>query len=102
MWQVYLFVFVFALGYGAAPLDMAMVGEYFGRKNFATIQGIRGPITAAGFMAGPIYAGYIFDVTRSYHLAFLTFIVIYFLAEIVFFFAKPPKRAARATSYTVS
>ncbi|MFC2016768.1 MFS transporter, partial [Chloroflexota bacterium] len=102
MWQVYLFVIVFALGYGVAPLDMAIVGDYFGRKNFATIQGIRAPVTALGVMAGPIYAGYIYDVTQSYEIVFITFMALYFLAAIVFIFARRPKPPARAVSYTPS
>ncbi|MBA7703439.1 hypothetical protein ES703_112225 [subsurface metagenome] len=102
MWQVYLFVIVFALGYGIAPLNISIVGEYFGRKNFATIRGIMALVYAGGIISGPIFAGYIYDVTQSYQLAFITFIGLYFLAGITFFFARRPKPPARAVDYGTS
>ncbi|MFC2005647.1 MFS transporter [Chloroflexota bacterium] len=91
MWQVYLFIIIFALGYGIAPLNVAIVGEYFGRKNFATIRGTMALIYAVGIITGPIYAGYVYDVTQSYHVVFITFIVLYSLAALVYVFARPPK-----------
>ena len=40
MSQVWLFVFVYGIAYGGAiPVYSAIVGEYFGRENFATIRG---------------------------------------------------------------
>ncbi len=102
IWQVYLFVIVFALGYGVAPLHIAIVGDYFGRRNFATIRGTLTLIFAVGTITGPIYAGHIYDVTNSYQIAFITFIVAYFLTAVTFFFARRPKLPVRATSYTTS
>ncbi len=97
LWQVYLFVIIFALGYGSNPLNISIIGEYFGRKNFTTIRGIGALIYSVGSIAGPIYAGYIYDVTQSYQIAFITFIVLYALAGITFFFARRPKPPARLT-----
>ncbi|MFC1990273.1 MFS transporter [Chloroflexota bacterium] len=95
LWQVYLFVIIFALGYGVSPLNIAIVGEYFGRRYFATIRGIMGLVYAVGVIIGPIFAGYIYDVTQSYRVAFITFIVVYSLAAIILFFAKPPRLLAK-------
>ncbi len=102
LWQVYLFVIIFALGYGIAPLNISIVGEYFGRKNFATIRGIMGAIYAVGIITGPIYAGYIYDVTQSYQVAFITFIVLYGIATLVFIFARRPKPPVRPIGYGTS
>ncbi|MFC2016733.1 MFS transporter [Chloroflexota bacterium] len=102
MWQVYLFIIIFALGYGVAPLNVAVVGDYFGRKNFATIRGIMALIYAVGIITGPIYAGYVYDVTQSYQVAFITFIVIYSIAALTYVFARRPKPPARVTDYTAS
>lgn len=90
-WQVYLFVILFALGYGVAPLNVSIVGEYFGRRNFATIRGVMTLIYAVGIISGPVFAGYIYDATQSYQIAFLTFGVFYFLAIVTFAFARRPK-----------
>jgi len=102
LWQVYLFVIIFAVGYGIAPLNISIVGEYFGRKNFATIRGIVAAVYAIGIMAGPIFAGYIYDVTQSYHIAFTTFIVAFSIAAITFVLAGPPKPPVRVTGYGTS
>ncbi|MFC2004983.1 MFS transporter [Chloroflexota bacterium] len=100
MWQVYLFVIIFALGYGVAPLNIAIVGEYYGRKNYTTIRGILALFYAIGTVIGPIFAGYIYDVTQSYQIAFITFIVVYAASGLTFFFARRPKLPARLTGYT--
>ncbi len=102
LWQVYLFTILMALGYGVAPLNIAIVGEYFGRKNFATIRGIVGLVSAIGIITGPIYAGYVYDVTQSYEIAFITFIVVYAAAGLTFFFARRSKPPARVRGYTTS
>ena len=99
LWQVYLFVIVFALGYGVGPLNIAIVGEYYGRKNFATIRGTLSLIYSVGIVTGPIFAGYIYDTTQSYQIAFSTFIVLYALAGIIFVFARRPEPPARVTGY---
>ena len=95
LWQVYLFVIIFALGYGVSPLNIAIVGEYFGRRYFATIRGIMSLVYSAGVITGPIFAGYIYDVTQSYQVAFVTFIVVYSLAATTLFFARPPRALVR-------
>jgi len=102
LWQVYLFVIIFALSYGVAPLQQSIIGDYFGRKRFATIRGTMALIEALPITIGPIYAGYIYDVTHSYQVAFVAFIVVYFLAAIVFFLAKSPKPPVRVTGYSTS
>lgn len=96
LWQIYLFGIIWALGYGVAPLTVSIVGEYFGRKNFASIQGARTFSHMAGSLIGPIFAGYIYDVTQSYQVALITSIVLYFLTAIPFFFARRPKPPVRA------
>ncbi|MFC1988495.1 MFS transporter [Chloroflexota bacterium] len=100
LWQVYIFVIIFALSYGSNPLNISIVGEYFGRENFTTIRGAVALIYSFGIMTGPIYAGYIYDITQSYQVAFITFIAFYALAGIVFIFAKRPKLPGTVTGYT--
>ncbi len=102
LWQVYLFVIIFALSYGTAPIHWAIIGEYFGRKNFATIRGVTAAIYMGGIVAGPIFAGYIYDVTQSYQVAFMTFIVVFSLAAIIFSFVRPPKPPVRVIGYGTS
>jgi len=72
LWMLYLFAIVFGFGYGGiAALISPSVAELFGLSSHGAILGvIIGSIqTTEGI--GPVVAGYIFDVTGSYQLAFL-------------------------------
>ncbi len=98
MEHLYLFTLVFGLGWGAPTVLVALRGDYFGRRYFATIAGVQQSVVAVGTIIGPVYAGWIFDTTRSYDTAFLTFIVAIIVGAVLVLFArqpKPPVRAAR-------
>lgn len=93
---VYAFVVVYGIGYGAAiPLTIALRGELFGRKAFASIGGITTFVTAIGSVGAPVLAGYIFDVTRSYTTAFYLLIVLIGIAGFIFLLVRRPKLPAR-------
>ncbi len=89
--QVYIFLVVFGIGYGGAiPVFIAMRGEYFGRKAFATIQGLMRLFLMIPTVIGPVFAGYVYDTTGSYYYAFVLFTVLYVIGAIVIAFAKRP------------
>jgi len=89
--QLYIFLAVYGFGYGGAiPVYFAMRGEYFGRKAFATIQGVMQMLLIVPTMVGPWWAGYVYDVTGSYYNAFILFALMYFLAAAIIPFAKRP------------
>ncbi len=89
---VFVFLVLYALGYGGAiPLMPAFRGELFGRKAFATIGGLITPLTTLSAVAGPIFAGYVYDVSDSYRIAFYTFAVMVMLSGVTFFFVRPAK-----------
>ena len=101
LWQVALALVLYAPAYGGlATMMFAMRSEYFGRKSFATIQGFMGSVLVLGTVSGPIYAGWIFDVTHSYRIAFLTFAAASALAILLILAAKPirPRHAAEAVA----
>lgn len=89
--QVYLFTFVFGIGWGAAPLMQALRAEYFGRKYFASIAGFQQALTVFSNAGGPIFAGWMFDATGSYNVAFTFFVLTYVVGALLYFFLKPPK-----------
>lgn len=92
MTQIWAYVAVYSIGYGGAiPVWTAMRGEYFGRKYFATIGGIIQFLLMPAAVIGPIYAGWIFDLTQSYHVAFMSFIVSLMLSMVFIYFARRPK-----------
>ncbi len=95
---VWPFLLFYGLGYGGAiPLTQALRADLFGRKIFATVGGLIMPFTTLGGVAGPIFAGYVYDVTDSYRIAFYTFVVLILLSGLTFLFVRPPTRAAPVT-----
>jgi MFS family permease len=72
LWPLYGFVVFYGFGFGSrAPLFLAVAADIFQGKNFGSIVGT---ITAAfglGGALGPWLGGWIFDVLRSYQMAFV-------------------------------
>jgi len=89
---LYLGTFAFGLTMGSIIMMQSLItGECFGLKSFATVSGIAGLFTMSGAAFGPMLAGYIYDVTDSYRMAFMIFAVLSILAMVVIWFARPPK-----------
>ena len=89
--QVYIFLVVFGVGYGGGiPVYVAMRAEYFGRKAFATIQGIMQMFLIIPTVIGPIFAGYVYDVNGSYYQAFMLFAFLYIVGIVVLPFVRHP------------
>ncbi len=98
--MAYLFVIAYGVGYGGCiPLPAALRGDLFGRTSFATINGVVTVVTMASGMAGPIVAGYLYDTTHSYTLAFYAFMIMVTVSGVLFLLIpkpKPPARVAHA------
>ncbi len=90
---LYLYVAVYGLAYGGAiPTLYAFRADLFGRKHYATISGIIAPLNMIGTVSAPLFAGYLFDVTQSYSVAFYTFIVLVSLSSVLFLLIPRPSR----------
>ncbi len=93
MWHVIPFLLTFSPGYGALiPLRPAIQGDYFGRKHFGTIQGFYLSISTVFAMTGPPFAGWIYDITASYRLAFIILAATTAIGIPLLLSATPPKR----------
>ena len=91
LWQIVLFTVLYGLTTGGGgSLNVAMIGEYFGRKSFATISGFGQMIVMIGVVLGPAFAGFSFDATDSYDLAFYAFAAAALAATITILMAKRP------------
>jgi len=72
-------------------------GEYFGRQHFGTIMGYMELVQMFGLVLGPILAGWIFDVTESYRLAFIAFAIAAAIATMLMLIARRPVPIPKAT-----
>ena len=68
----------------------ALRGEYFGRSQIGTITGLMGLVEIFGTIAGPLFAGYMYDITGSYRLAFLIFASALILAVLLVLLTRRP------------
>jgi sugar phosphate permease len=64
-----LFVLALVAIEGVATLNWIAVGDYFGRRSFATLAGILTVFHSIGALLVPVATGYIYDQTDSYSLA---------------------------------
>ena len=69
----------------------AITGDYYGRKFFGTINGLTHLAMAVTTVLGPVFAGYIFDVTGSYRLAFVSFAATCAIGALFAILAKRPR-----------
>jgi len=67
------------------------IAELFGLNSHGAIFGTVGFVGTVGGALGPVLFGRIFDVTRSYQLAFWACTVISVVAIILVLFVKPVK-----------
>ncbi|MFH1560896.1 MAG: MFS transporter [Chloroflexota bacterium] len=92
MAQVWVFVVFYGIAYGGAiPVFMAVIGEYFGRTNFATIRGFMQFCHIPPTVLGPVYAGWIYDTTNNYQIAFMSIIAALVVGTVFLFFARRPR-----------
>lgn len=81
-----------------APLIWA---NYFGRTFLGTIRGVVAPFSLIASAGGPLLAGYLYDRTESYSLAFGIFVVTFVLATGFMSMAKPPQRPRKVVTVEV-
>ena len=85
------FVLLYATAYGGTVVvKTTIIGDYYGRKNFGTIFGAIQGLSTFGGIAGPLLAGFVYDLNGSYQWAF-TFLAIMmvFTALLISFLIRP-------------
>ena len=72
LWMFFVLASIFGFGFGAIiPIRTAMIPQLFGMRSVGTIIGLAAFAWAMGGIIGPVLAAYIFDLSRSYDIAFL-------------------------------
>lgn len=94
-WQLVLFVLLFAFAESVSAVSWALIGDFFGRRSFATLRG--GVTTVHSFlsMGTPVFAGMVFDRTESYFWALIPITGLFIAAGVAFWFLPKPKLPQR-------
>ncbi|HEV8343949.1 MAG TPA: MFS transporter [Candidatus Binatia bacterium] len=66
-WLLWLFTILFTVIDASFPIAWAAVGDFFGRRYFATIRGTMSFFYQWGSVIGPVLAGAIYDQSQTYH-----------------------------------
>lgn len=66
-WLLWLFTVLFTVIDASFPIAWAAVGDFFGRRCFATIRGTMSFFYQWGSVVGPVLAGAVYDRSQSYH-----------------------------------
>ena len=93
---------VFAVLWGAGfggrvPLLTAIIGDFFGRKNFGSILGINMVPSNIAMIFAPLFAGFMFDLRQSYFIPFFTFAIMGFIGAFVILLARQPQAPEEST-----
>jgi sugar phosphate permease len=82
-WQLWLFTITYTLLDASFPIVWATVGDFFGRKYFATIRGMLSFFYMWGSVAGPVFAGAIYDRSQSYATVLWSLFVVLLFATLL-------------------
>ena len=89
-WQLWFFTIVFTLLDASFPIVWATVGDFFGRRHFATVRGSMSFFYMWGSFAGPVLAGAIYDRTQSYMIVlWIWFSLLTFATLLILFLIRP-------------
>jgi MFS family permease len=95
LWVLYLFAVIYGISHGGYFTAMSpIVAEFFGITAHGVLFGIVAFSGTVGGAIGPILAGYIFDVTAGYSLAFWLCIVMASLGLLLLTLLKPIEKVA--------
>lgn len=85
------YVIVYGAAFGAAgPLFASVRAEHFGRRAYATISAVQGlPALAAAL--GPVAAGWLYDRTSSYRVAFAIVAALYVISALAMVLTPKPE-----------
>jgi MFS family permease len=91
LWQLGIFAIMMAFAESANPLNWAIMGDFFGRRAFATLRGWQHLPDQLMSMWTSVWMGLIFDHTGSYYWALLPLASIYTLAAIGYWVIPRPR-----------
>ncbi len=90
VWTLYIWAVLFGLAWGGvAVLRFSTAGELFGISSLGVIMGTVEMFATAGSGITPLLAGWLFDITHSYQLVFLTCIATGVIGFVMSCFLKP-------------
>jgi MFS family permease len=92
LWYLACSILLLAVAESANPLNWAIMGDFFGRRAFATLRGWQHLPDQLMSMSTPVWMGWIFDRTGSYYWSLLPLAILYGLSAGVYWTLPRPSR----------
>ena len=93
-WALWTFTLLFTFVEALFPVSWATVGDYFGRKHFATIRGSMSFFYLWGPALGPVITGYVYDRHQSYAPLMNVYIAVALIAGLLYASLRQPEPRA--------
>ncbi len=90
-WSLWVFTLLFTFVEALFPVSWATVGDFFGRKHFATIRGSMSFFYLWGPALGPVITGFVYDRHQSYAPLMSAYIAISLIDGLLYATLRPPK-----------
>jgi sugar phosphate permease len=92
-WALWVFTLLFTFMEAIFPVGWATVGDFFGRKSFATIRGTMSFFYLWGPALGPVITGAVYDRYQSYAPLMSAFIALSLVSGLLYMSLRKPKPA---------
>jgi len=79
-----------AISMSTIPLNWSLIGDFFGRRCYATLRGITTVGVGIATFVSPIFAGWVFDLTESYTIVLFSFSVLLLVGASLFAILRAP------------
>ena len=98
IWLIVPFLLIYGTGFGGPiPVRPALQADYFGIRNFGAIFGFMALMGMLGGIFSPVIAGWVFDITGSYRLAWQLLALTTLPAIPLILLARAPRQAGTTT-----
>ena len=95
IWEALLTASIWGVAVGGILVVPAVAyANYFGRQSIGAIRGITEPFVSLGQAVGAVFSGLVFDLTGSYHVAFVTLAILGVATIGLILLTKPPQLSA--------
>jgi MFS family permease len=97
LWRLLIFAALFAFPEGVIGMSWSLVGDFFGRRSFATLRGVAN--AAGSFLSAgtPVFLGWMYDTTGSYRDALIPLVGLYLVTALIFWNLPRAKVPGRVT-----
>jgi sugar phosphate permease len=97
-WALWAFTLLFTFMEAIFPVGWATVGDFFGRKSFATIRGTMSFFYLWGPALGPVITGAVYDRSQTYAPMMTAFIALSLVSGLLYASLKKPSVPEREAS----